>query len=435
MAWRPQREHRRRWHPLRQSRFAVDSYIGHFSEDDLRSLSSGQEASEKGTRGLTTTPEPPDDSYPAYWRPAEVRRREESLNPTEAELWLGSLSPAELQAALVRAQGETADGQRPQASPTAAGSPRTSPRPAGTLPGPLKNLLAAHSVLAASTALPARGGPETAIVDCALDGSLTPEKLAELLPAAASAAAVHEYAKQLAARTENILLAAFHREIGNGAADVILDACDARSTRLRRRSRRPAGCSMPSRAEHVLASGEPAVIEAWQELDEHLKVVAKVVVVARDFGCRPAQFPQLVEYPLADNHRVADNALFVADGDLAGDSAPFLRPDRPHRGSAMFKVVAAPAHGGHPPIQRFGAPRSRQGAQWHPCRLCGRPEARGSHTRPTRSARMQPRHDHTATTTPANQPAPRPAARNADRRRIRPWSTAARTARTRRVRG
>jgi hypothetical protein len=36
---------------------------------------------------------------------------------------------------------------------------------------------------------------------------------------------------------------------------------------------------------------------------------------------------------------VDDTALMVADGpSLALDSAPFLRPDGPHRASALFKV-------------------------------------------------------------------------------------------------
>jgi len=47
----------------------------------------------------------PDDSYPASWRPREAKECAEKLDPTEAELWLGSLTPAELQAALIRARG------------------------------------------------------------------------------------------------------------------------------------------------------------------------------------------------------------------------------------------------------------------------------------------------------------------------------------------
>ena len=95
----------------------------------------------------------------------------------------------------------------------------------GTLPGPLKNLLAAHSGAGGLSGLPTRAAaPESAIVDAALDGSLTPERLVELLPAAASAAAVNEYARTLAVRTENVLLGAWHREIDNGAADLVLSS-------------------------------------------------------------------------------------------------------------------------------------------------------------------------------------------------------------------
>ena len=52
-----------------------------------------------------TSTEPVDDSYPASWRPREAVERENALDPLEAELWLGSLSPAELQAVLARARG------------------------------------------------------------------------------------------------------------------------------------------------------------------------------------------------------------------------------------------------------------------------------------------------------------------------------------------
>jgi hypothetical protein len=57
-------------------------------------------------RPMSTEPEPAvDDSYPPSWRPREAIERDNALNLTEAELWLGSLSPAELQAALLRARG------------------------------------------------------------------------------------------------------------------------------------------------------------------------------------------------------------------------------------------------------------------------------------------------------------------------------------------
>jgi hypothetical protein len=47
-----------------------------------------------------------DDSYPQAWKPRERLDRDHELDPTEAELWLGSLSPAELQATLLRVRGD-----------------------------------------------------------------------------------------------------------------------------------------------------------------------------------------------------------------------------------------------------------------------------------------------------------------------------------------
>lgn len=46
-----------------------------------------------------------DDSYPSAWTPAHIRERDNALDTTEAELWLSSLSPAELQAVLLRTRG------------------------------------------------------------------------------------------------------------------------------------------------------------------------------------------------------------------------------------------------------------------------------------------------------------------------------------------
>ena len=54
---------------------------------------------------MPTTPDPVDDSYPEQWKPQHIKDRDKKIDPTEAELWLGSLSPAELQAALIRARG------------------------------------------------------------------------------------------------------------------------------------------------------------------------------------------------------------------------------------------------------------------------------------------------------------------------------------------
>ena len=53
------------------------------------------------------TEQPDDSSYPAAWKPSYIRERDRALDLTEAEIWLGSLSPAELQATLTRARGRS----------------------------------------------------------------------------------------------------------------------------------------------------------------------------------------------------------------------------------------------------------------------------------------------------------------------------------------
>ena len=50
-------------------------------------------------------PDQPPTDYPPNWKPREARDRDRALDLTDAEAWLGSLSPAELQAALQRARG------------------------------------------------------------------------------------------------------------------------------------------------------------------------------------------------------------------------------------------------------------------------------------------------------------------------------------------
>jgi hypothetical protein len=54
-------------------------------------------------RPMSTEPEPVE--YPDSWKTADIRRREAVPGPAEFERWLASLSPAELQAALMRARG------------------------------------------------------------------------------------------------------------------------------------------------------------------------------------------------------------------------------------------------------------------------------------------------------------------------------------------
>jgi hypothetical protein len=54
---------------------------------------------------MTEQPEPVDDSYPSSWKPQYIRERDAKLDPTEMELAIGAMTPAELQLLLQRARG------------------------------------------------------------------------------------------------------------------------------------------------------------------------------------------------------------------------------------------------------------------------------------------------------------------------------------------
>jgi hypothetical protein len=54
---------------------------------------------------MSTTPEPDPVEYPAAWRPAYIKERDAQLDPTEMELAIGAMTPAELQLLLQRARG------------------------------------------------------------------------------------------------------------------------------------------------------------------------------------------------------------------------------------------------------------------------------------------------------------------------------------------
>ena len=178
-------------------------------------------------------------------------------------------------------------------------------------------------------------------MDAVLDGSLTSEKLAKLLPAAATASLVNQYAKDLARGSEHVLVGRFHQTLARGdGIDQILDSlrpkfdAEAKAIEAARDLIDPS-----SSAEQVIESGQPELVTAWQGLKGHIAAISAIGDVARMFGPRLGQFPAIVEYPLAEGFRVDDRALMCCGGtDLAIDSAPFLVPDSPHRGSAWFRV-------------------------------------------------------------------------------------------------
>jgi hypothetical protein len=211
--------------------------------------------------------------------------------------------------------------------------------PGGAVPDVLGSLLSSYAVLR-SPAPTQR--PDDAILDaCVEPGGLTAERYDELLPAAAAAAAVNSYRAGVARDAENFLLGAWHRALAAGAADQILDS-------LRKNFDRHAQAIEEARAlftaesspEQVLASAEPKAIRAWQQLDEHIRVITRITAVAAQFGCRPgAPFPQVTEYALAENARIDDRAVMCCSGSVVADSWLFGRPDQGHRTSPFFRTT------------------------------------------------------------------------------------------------
>jgi hypothetical protein len=75
---------------------------------------------------------------------------------------------------------------------------------------------------------------------------------------------------------------------------------------------------------HVLASAEPEAIEAWQQLDGHLRVITKIAAVASQFGPRLGDFPRITEFALGENARLDDRAIMCTAGPLVVDIARCL---------------------------------------------------------------------------------------------------------------
>src|SRR4051794_22437617 len=159
------------------------------------------------------------------------------------------------------------------------------------LPDALANLLASHELLASPAATQR---PEDAIMDAALDGTLDQKTLDKLLPIAATRAQHIEYRKALAKNCAHVLVGQWHRELAAGGADAILDSM--RDSFDRHAAAIAAARDLfgpESSPEQILASGEPKVVTAWQELPAHLNVIGRIASVAREFGCQQltALFP------------------------------------------------------------------------------------------------------------------------------------------------
>jgi hypothetical protein len=176
-------------------------------------------------------------------------------------------------------------------------------------------------------------------VDAAATGTLTAERLDELITEAARQEARAVYAGTLRRNIAPMLVRAFHKALDAGAADEILSSLrPAFDTAAEAIAAARGLISAEGTAEAVLANGTPETITAWQQLPEQLAVINAVSAVASQFGCRTARFPLVEEYALADNYKLDDRALWCADGQLVSDSHPFGRPDQGHRTSPWFRV-------------------------------------------------------------------------------------------------
>ena len=95
---------------------------------------------------------------------------------------------------------------------------------------------------------------------------------------------------------------------------------------------------MQSSPEHILATAGDGALEAWRTLDEHIRIVDVIGTrIAAQFGPPLRNFPQIVEFPLGDGHRLEDRAICCTAGDLEVDSSQFRKPGT-HRNSPWCQV-------------------------------------------------------------------------------------------------
>jgi hypothetical protein len=197
----------------------------------------------------------------------------------------------------------------------------------GVVPDTLQVLLSTADMLMTPAAAQDPLGP---ILDAALARKLDAKKLDAMLADAATVDAVNGYKASLRQRAEHAVVGRFHKALRDGAADAVLDsmrpAFDAAAEQI---AVARSLISAESDLEHVVESGEPGTIEAWQQLRGHIQVVSRIALVAMQFGCQlTAQFPQVQLYTQAENFRINDQALMCCSGGLTGDSAWFGRPWR-----------------------------------------------------------------------------------------------------------
>ena len=207
----------------------------------------------------------------------------------------------------------------------------------GQVPEVLTNILAGAHLL---NTRPAPVDPARTIVAAAVDGSLTAEKLDELLVTAAGQQSVAGYACEVRQRSERLITEAFHKALREGACDELLNTLrpiwDEHAAAV---GEARSEINSESSAEHILASGSPKLVECWRQLPTHLAALNKIAAVARQFGPRIGSFPLIAEYANADGFRLEDSAIWCADGSLETDSAAFRRPGTQPRQHPLFNVT------------------------------------------------------------------------------------------------
>ena len=205
----------------------------------------------------------------------------------------------------------------------------------GEAPRILVNILDGAHLLA--TARPV-SDPMHTIVAASVAGTLTADTLNELVEAAAHTQATNTYVSELRLRSERPFVTEFHKALRNGACDELLDSLrgvwDEHAAAV---AKARSMINAESSAEHILDSGEPGLVECWQQLPGHLAKLNQIASVARQFGPRIGNFPLITEAAHAENHLIEDSAIWCADGSLVADSAAFRRPGT-HRRSPWANV-------------------------------------------------------------------------------------------------
>ncbi len=213
----------------------------------------------------------------------------------------------------------------------------------GKAPKVLMNILAGAALLNAHSTVP---DPARAIVAAATDGTLTAEKLGELVTEAAHAQVVNTYIGELRQRSERMFVAEFRRALGAGACDELL------------------GTLRPIWDEHAAAVGEArarltpraAPNTSWIRLDEAGRVLAAAPRTPR--RTQPDRYRRKAiraeRRRLFDDQRVCQQRrlsvgrlgdLVRRGGSLEADSAAFRRPGRTPPAPAVRRAVEAQHRG------------------------------------------------------------------------------------------